>query len=332
MKVPGFLNGPGRRRRSLLLLLALPLLVTIVPPAPPREERLPASAWLTIEPVVLDSSIESRDRVGRLRFRRGFVLRSPDRRFGGLSAMHVADGRVVALSDVGMRFDFPVPAVAGRLPLAIAPLPIDGRPSRGRLDTEAMAVAGRDAWVAFERLHEIARYRLPDWRPIGRARPPAMRRWRLNRGPEAMVRLSDGRWLVFSEGRRGETLLPVLLLASDPARPGTPAQTLAYRRPAGFHVTDASLLPGGRRLLLLHRRVRGLGRFEALLSLIDLSGLEGGAPLQGRPLALLRSPLTVDNMEALAVAREYGKTIVRIASDDNFTGVQRTLWLEFALD
>jgi hypothetical protein len=36
-------------------------------------------------------------------------------------------------------------------------------------------------------------------------------------------------------------------------------------------------------------------------------------------------------MEALSVMREQGRTIVRLASDDNFLRIQRTLLLEFAL-
>ena len=43
-------------------------------------------------------------------------------------------------------------------------------------------------------------------------------------------------------------------------------------------------------------------------------------------------PRPVDNMEALAVSREGGRTIVRIASDDNYLALQRTLLLEFELD
>jgi hypothetical protein len=37
-------------------------------------------------------------------------------------------------------------------------------------------------------------------------------------------------------------------------------------------------------------------------------------------------------MEALSVTRELGRTIVWIASDDNFSPLQRTLLLKFALD
>ena len=49
-------------------------------------------------------------------------------------------------------------------------------------------------------------------------------------------------------------------------------------------------------------------------------------------MATLESPLNVDNMEALAITIENGRTIVWIASDDDFMSiVRRTLLLKFEL-
>jgi hypothetical protein len=91
------------------------------------------------------------------------------------------------------------------------------------------------------------------------------------------------------------------------------------------------LLPDGR-LLLVNRRVGWLGRIAASLTVADLAGLRGGAIIEGREIAVLAWPLAVDNMEAVSVTVEGGRTIVRLASDDNFMALQRTLLLEFALD
>jgi hypothetical protein len=42
--------------------------------------------------------------------------------------------------------------------------------------------------------------------------------------------------------------------------------------------------------------------------------------------------LNIDNMEAVAVHRRVsGETVVTIMSDDNFSGLQRTLIMQFAL-
>ena len=54
--------------------------------------------------------------------------------------------------------------------------------------------------------------------------------------------------------------------------------------------------------------------------------------IAGKEIADLRSPINVDNMEGLSVTQEGGRTIVWIASDDNFNPMQRSLLLKFALD
>jgi hypothetical protein len=202
---------------------------------------------------------------------------------------------------------------------------------KGDRDSESMIVHGGRAWIGFERSNAVWRYRLGDWRSQAHAAPPEMRKWRSNRGSEAMLRLPDGRFLVFSEGGGGES--PVLLFEGDPAVPGTKAAMLRYRPPQGYRITDAALLPGGR-LLFLNRRVALLeGIFSARLTMTKLPRLEPGGLLEGEEVATLRKPLTVDNMEALSVTREGGRTIVWIASDDNFNPLlQRTLLLKFALE
>jgi hypothetical protein len=145
-----------------------------------------------------------------------------------------------------------------------------------------------------------------------------------------MARLRDGRFLIFSEGRdNDDPFSPVVLFAGDPAQPGTAAVALSYRRQPGFRVTDVATLPDGR-LLILNRRFSLLDGASARLVIAESAGLNAGATIAGREIAELRAPLAVDNMEALSVVREGGRTIVRIASDDNFMGAQRTLLLEFA--
>ena len=53
--------------------------------------------------------------------------------------------------------------------------------------------------------------------------------------------------------------------------------------------------------------------------------------MRGRQIADFHRPINVDNMEALSVTREQGRTIVWIASDDNYNPLQRTLLMKFAL-
>ncbi|MEA3032544.1 MAG: hypothetical protein QOH86_560, partial [Sphingomonadales bacterium] len=150
-----------------------------------------------------------------------------------------------------------------------------------------------------------------------------------NRGPEAMLRLPDGRFLVFEEGNgRGGDLL---LFAGDPAVAGTRAAKLRYRPPPHYRATDAALLPGGR-ALVLNRRWTVLQGFTAKLTIVPLDRLIPGAELVGREIADFRPPLVVDNLEGLSVVREAGRTFVWITSDDNYLPLQRTLLLKFALE
>ena len=326
MKLAGFLNSP---KRSLFLLAALPILATFVPAPPLPPAPGPAVAILTAVPVPLDAEDPARRSVGPLRYRRGWSLDSDDPRFGGISAMQVVGRRVIAVSDAGNLFEFDLPETRTSR-VRIVPLPNGAGDKSGR-DTEAMLVRGGQAWIAFERRNAVARFRRSGWRPEAMAAPPAMRGWRGNSGAEAMARLADGRFLIFSEGRSGDsTFSPVALFRGDPALRGTPAAVLRYRRLRGFRITDAALLPDGR-LLTLNRRVSWLGSVSVRLAISGTGRLRAGATIAPTQIAELRAPLTVDNMEALSVTAEDGRTIVRIASDDNFMAMQRTLLLEFEL-
>ena len=315
--------------RVLLALLFLLLLATFAPLRRTPPEPPPARTEISFTPVNLLYGDPRRRSAGRLTYLGGWKVGSNDRRFGGISALHVAAGRVTAVSDAGALIRFALP---GSPPSArIDALP-DGPGSaevKSQRDAEAMVVDGATAWIGFERSNAVWRYRLPGWRGESAAAPPAMSKWRSNRGSEAMVRLPGGRFLVFSEG--GEGGAPVLLFAGDPAVRGTPVSAMRYRPPDGYRITDAALLPDGR-LLLLNRRVTFFEGMSAKLVVAALPRPAAGATIAGEEIADLRSPLTIDNMEAMSVGREGGRTIVWLASDDNFNPLQRTLLLKFALN
>lgn len=318
--------------RILTAVAALLLLTTFAPPALFSEPRLPPHAQLMFERVALNPDMPAQRAVGRLTYLGGWAIRSNDRRFGGISAMHVADGRVLALSDSGLLFRFALPGRDARGAVSIVPLPVGpgSALSKRDRDSEAMAVDGDRVWVAFERQNAVWRYRDGFSRGDSSAQPRAMAGWPANAGSEAIVRLRDGRFLLFSEGRmRPDGTSEVLLFAGDPAVPGTRARVLGHRAPAGYRITDAALLPDGR-LALLHRKFSVMEGVAALVSLAQSAPGADGI-IAGREIAMLAPPLTVDNMEALSVTRDKGRTILWIASDDNFNGFQRTLLMAFAL-
>jgi hypothetical protein len=335
MILGGFPEQLWRSRiwRSTFLLLVLAVLGTNVPLPPDPPPPGPAVATLSFAPVALDESDPARRRIGSLLYLGGWVLSSDSARFGGLSSLHVEGGVASALSDDGILFRFALPAGNGREPLRIDPLGAGPGPAtlKSNRDTESMVIFGPWLWAGFEKHNMVWRYRLSDLRPAAAARPALMRGWHANSGAEGMVRLGDGRFLVFCECPDDDRpLSDVVLFDGDPANPRTPSILLHFRRVPGYRVSDATLLPDGR-LLIANRRFEWLEGVSAALTVADGRDLRAGAVIQGREIARLQPPLTVDNMEGVSVTVENGRTIVWLVSDDNFFPLQRTLLLKFAL-
>lgn len=316
--------------RVLFALAALFLLGTFSPPGTYRPVPPPAVSFVRFEPIPLDPRDPERRRLGRLTFLGGWRLSSNDPRFGGLSSLHVEGGEALAFSDSGWMIRFPLPdgreEVRGEIrQVANGP----GAASRKSLrDVESLAVEGNRAWLGFERRNGIWRYDRRSWRVEAGAIPPVMRNWPVNRGAEAMVRFSDGRFLVIAEGHGHGG--PALLFAGDPAVAGTPVAQMRYEPPEGYRATDAALVPDGR-ILVLNRRWRLLEGLSAKLSLLH-GRLAPGALLRSEAVADFQAPVTFDNMEGLSVTREAGRTIVWLTSDDNYNPLQRTLLMKFVLD
>lgn len=318
--------------RALFALAALPLLATFAPLALFDEPTIPARPTFTSKPVPLFPEKPERRTLGTLIYLGGWELNSDDPRFGGISAMHVENDQAIALSDAGALMRFTLPGTSPPQ-IVIASLP-DGpgsASSKFDRDSESLAIHGPHAWIGFERHNVVWRYRRKDGRRSAAAAPTAMRYWPRTMGSEAMVRLSDGRFLIFAEGpRRPDGTSPMLLFERDPALESSMPVGMHYRAPEGYRITDAAQLPDGR-LLFLNRSFTLFGGFTAKLTISDLPKLTAGAVLAGREIADFAPPATVDNLEALSVTQERGRTILWIASDDNFLALQRTLLLKFAL-
>ena len=317
--------------RTLLILIAAPLLATFAPLSFFREPALPALASLSFEALPLDRSDPAKRTVGRLDYLGGWAIRSNDPRFGGISAMHVDRHEVVALSDAGSVIRFALPGrgapVADIFALPAGPGTSD---KKGNRDVEAMSAHKGRYWLAFEGANEVWRYS-KGWKPSASAAPPAMKDWPMNAGSEAMLRLADGRFVLFREEKaRADGTIEALLFQGDPAVAGTRAEPIRFRPPNGYRITDAATLPDGR-LLFLNRRFGIPEVFTAKLTLAPKPGAGPIALLAGEEIAHFELPLAVDNMEALSVTRENGRTIVWLASDDNLNPIQRTILLKLAL-
>lgn len=308
---------------------------------PPPEKN--TSQYINLYPIAFDSSDPKRTRTGRLEFLAGWKMTSENSAFGGISSMLLLpENRFFMLSDAGVLIGFTLDEENDRAKRPfITPLP-DGPPKEsefGRLNWDAEAMLydpeSRRFWVGYERQHGIWRYSASFARKETMHQPAAMQDWPLNGGAEAMLRLTDGRYLVFSETAdfsKGGT--QALIFDGDPSEPGAKSTLFGYRAPKGYRVTDAALLPDGS-ALILHRRFTPLRGISAILSIADISEITADEVWTSRQIATLKPPLKVDNMEALAVTVEENgdkrDTIIWIASDDNFQDIQESILLKFRL-
>jgi hypothetical protein len=318
---------------SLLFILAMP--------SSGRDGRdlLGKVARMTVERVPIDLHDPARTRIGALTYLGGIRLKSPDLAFGGFSSMRIEGDRFTLLSDGGDFIRFRMGADWTPHGLEFGDLP-DG-PGTGWLkadrDSESMTAdpATGQTWVGFENYNAIWRYDTGLTRAERSARPAAMRDWSTNGGPESMVRLHDGRFVVLSETSRPKHSRigrEALLFPGDPTAPGTTPIRFVYMPPdERYDPSDAVQLPDGR-LIVLNRRFSVPNLFTARLTLIDPRAIRPGAVVRGIEIAALAPPLLHDNYEALAITREGDDTILWIASDDNQQFWEWSLLLKFRVE
>ncbi len=325
------------------VLACLSLLFFLVPvtyvhgPVPKAEKN--ESQYITLKPIQFDTENLKRTTVGRLEFMAGWKMESENSDFGGFSAMlAMPENRFFFLSDAGVLTGFTLNEATNRAERPfISPLP-DGpaRPNefaKKNWDAESL-LHDRETgqfWVGYERHHSVWRYGPSLARKEAAQKIGKMQNWPGNGGAEAMLKLDDDRFLVFSESAQAKPGgYQALIFNGDPAEPGTENQSFSHQPPKGYKITDAAILPDGK-ALLLHRRFTPLNGVSAIVSIADLSNIAVGKVWKSKRIATLASPIKVDNMEALAVTREGEDTIIWIASDDNFSPIQETLLMKFRL-
>ena len=259
-------------------------------------------------------------------------LDSRTRDFGGYSALiALPDGSLLAGSDSGTLLHIEQPgtaAMSGSYPQLAA---TEGRDKRDA-DLEALTLdrATGAIWAGYERSNAIERYS-PRLERLGRVEPARMQDWRANGGPEAMVRLADGRFVVLAEVRRRPAaqghravLFPGDPTAGDAAGEGV---AFAFAAPAGMRPVDMTQLADGTVLVLLRRLEWYLPPdFASAVAVLDPEAIEAGA--LWHPERVLRLPEGVpsENYEGLASEPGAdGTTRLWLILDDNFTGLQRTL-------
>ncbi len=312
-------------------LACLAALVAIAP-LPLAVHSAPQSVIAT--PIPLDPHDPGRTGIGRLRYLGGWVLKGSDRRFGGISSMTLENGRFEMLSDGGVITRLRFTGAGPQAEVAISELPAGPGDGTAKVDRDSESstydpVSGH-VWAGFETANQIWRYTRGFAAAEGHVAPEAMADWPGNEGAEAMVRLRDGRFLVFAETRtRKDGSHLALLFPGDPVEGAKPVE-FGYRGPPHFAPTDAAELPDGR-VIVLHRRFGVFAGFSAAITMIDPRAIRAGGDVTGVPLATIAPPLNVDNMEALAIEPRPEGPVLWIASDDNYFVGERTLLMKFAL-
>ena len=319
-----------------LLRLSLISVLAVLAIGGARTTYKNTSQNIALTPLLLDESNPKRRTVGALTFLGAWELRSDNGDFGGISALvAMKDGRFLGVSDAGALIGFGMSGDVRADRPFIAALP--GAFGKGVIfkdrDSEGIAydaVSGR-VWVSYEFKHAIRRFPASMSRVDGMIRPATMRGWPRNSGAETLVRLNDGRFLVFAEGGPDDNIYPAIQFSGDPVETGTTQFPFRYRPSQGYRITDASQLPDGR-LLLLERRIGFPEGFTAKLLILDHARITRDATVAGEVIAMLKPPLLVDNMEGLAITQEQGRTIVWLVSDNNFNAIQRTLLMKFTVN
>lgn len=285
------------------------------------------------------------DRVGRLRFRGGLVLRSSDAAFGGFSGLEISpDGtRLLAVSDAGAwfraRLSYRGSRPAGLSAARIGPILALGnkRLQRGRdRDAEALRLVKGDldsgvVLVGFEANQRIGYFKLKAGSigsPSRYLRPPV--RLGRNKGIEATGVLRAG-------PRKGAVVaFAERTLDANGHHRGwmwhrKKVFPLALTNVQGFDITDVAGAADGS-LYVLERRFRWSEGVKMRIRRIAAKQIKPGAVLNGDIMMSADLGSEIDNMEGLAIHRDSRskRTVLTVISDNNFNSfLQRTILLQF---
>ncbi len=342
---------PGIGRRALAAALAVAAAILIIVPAvankPVAVLEAPIATTVTAIPIDFDRDNPGRKEFGKLIYRGGLNLFAKSHHFGGYSGIVIdrSGAHLLAISDAGtwMRaeLDYDSRKLKGLSNVSLGPiLDKDGRPLRDLArDAESMTFAGGDTQhgmvlVGFERQHRIMRYPFTPMSfgpPSGAIPlPTETKRMTANGGFEALAEIQAGRLkgtlVVFSERfLDGNGNLKGWLIGGPTPGP------ITLQRIEGYDITDAAPLPDGG-IVVLERRFRMSEGVKMRVRRIAASELKRGAMISGEILLDAHDDLNIDNMEAIAAHRSAtGETVLTLMSDDNFSPLQRTLIMQFAL-
>ena len=256
-------------------------------------------------------------------------LTSPNDTFGSWSALLApGDGSLLAFSDRGQYLRLPHPPAGAADIGELFPHLGNDKPAQ---DVESATRDPRSGtvWLGLEGRNAIFRLDAA-LHPRASFEPPQMRDWPANGGPESLLRLVDGRFLVLSEDpmpTNGRASMG-LLFPADPTS-GVRPQPFAFTPPPGLYPSDMTQLPDGR-VLVLARGVALLPpHFSVSVLLADPAKIRAGSQWPWQLVARIDGhAVPYENYEGIAVTggADGGPVTIWLICDDNQSLLlQRTL-------
>lgn len=297
----------------------------------PLEE--PIAVRVTATPLALNPGDPGKIDLGSLRYVGGWVLTADSPFFGGFSGLDVRGGMLTMINDRGYWFhgrltgDEKVLDSATLEPFALS----DKEMARTKVDLDAEDItytAPGGYLVSFEQNHRVSRV---EDRNSPEVVLPALSGVLFdvlpnNGGIEALTLDAAGRIIAIAErGRqKGLALGWRLEAGGEPSPFFVPA-------PKNHAPTSAALLPDGD-IILTTRRYSVVDGNSIKILRLDADTIGPGSIALVEEVAHLAPPLSVDNIEGIAVTRNTdGSTRLWLVSDDNFNSRQRTLLMVFDL-
>ena len=196
---------------------------------------------------------------------------------------------------------------------------------------ESVTLAPDAAYVAMETINEIWRYPRDALGQRGTlVSAPAIKGLRRNTGLESLAFMPSGPLkgaliAIGEEGAKKADDLPGFIIGG----PAPGAFTVTKSGP--FDATDLALGPDGN-FYLLERHYSPLEGVNMQLRRFPASEVKPGARITGEVLGRFDMGYEIDNMEGLGVTRSAaGEILLTLISDDNFSPLQRTILLRFAV-
>lgn len=256
-----------------------------------------------------------------------------DRRFGGLSGIHVSGNgsRILAVSDRGQfvtgRIVRDGDRITGVADVGFAPVrQISGAPvNAANYDSEGLAVDGRgNIFVSFEGFDRIRKYGSVTANAQDIPRPKEFAALQENSGLEALA--NDPAGTLFAVPERSGALdrpFPVFRY-----KDGRWDHQLAIPRRGSLLPTGADVGPDGK-FYLLERDLGGLLGFKTRIRRFTL----GPDKLSDEEVLLESRFGEFDNLEGISVWRDdRGRLRITLISDDNFFLFQKTQLVEFVVE